>query len=242
MIKTPERLRVPLSQIDTNDTTFKFRLDMPEDEIKPLSSSMQQSGLLNPIKLRKKGDKYQMIAGWERLQSAENLGWKDIPAEVYPEISYMEAYDINIADNQLRTPLSPLETSNLIANMKNNLKLSVIEISERLGYGTPLVYDYLKLVEVKPEIKQAVHLEKINLQDAIRLQRIPDTQQLKTLEKSISEEWTHQRFRRARIRFTFPEQLRFDPDKRKKMAWLLNFTVNERIINLFFLNLLGNMQ
>ena len=191
---TPERMEVPLALIDGSDDTFRFRLEYPESELRPLAQSMAREGLLNPVKLRKKGDKFQVIAGWERLYAAELQEWESVPADVYDGISDSQAYYINFADNQLRSPLSELETSNQVAKLRFGLEMPVEEITERFGWGTQRVYDLLKLQEMKPEIQDAVHSGDIHLSDAIALHKMPEPNQLPVLEKAREEGWTHRRY------------------------------------------------
>jgi ParB family chromosome partitioning protein len=118
MTATSVRREIPLNRIDKTEETYRFRLDIPKDEIEFLMKNMQLQGLINPIKVRKKNDKYQMIAGWERMYSADPLGWETILADVYIDLTDEDAYKINMADNLIKSPLSSLEVSNMMAEMK----------------------------------------------------------------------------------------------------------------------------
>ena len=189
-----ERRDIPLNQIDGDDTRFRFRIDFPMEEISVLMKSMEKQGLLNPVKLRKKDEGHQLLAGWERYLAAKALGWETIPADVYPNLTDREAYAINFADNQLRSQLSELETSNQIACMRNAQGYSVKDIATQLGSNPQKVYDLLKLQEMKQEIREAVHKGKISLSDAVALHKMPESHQLTVLSKGINEGWNHRRY------------------------------------------------
>lgn len=188
-------IEIPFDSLDLHDNRFKFRIDFPETEINLLAKNIETQGLLNPPKVRKNGQVYQIISGWERVKAVQKLGWEKITVEVYAGITDAEAYNINMADNLLRHDLSELEISNLVTNLHLNLGYSVEEISKQLGYATSRIYDLLKLAKLDLKIQEAVHIGTLSLSSAIRLSRIPKEEQERIFEKGLNENWTHDRYR-----------------------------------------------
>jgi len=144
-MKVSERSEIPVDLIDFEDTQFMFRLDLPEEEIRRLEDSIKRSGQLNPIKVRRKGDRYQIIAGRERAVAVRNLADRTVLADVYENITDEEAFEISILDN-LRASLSDLEVANQVRLLRSRLGYSVKDISGIYGWGTDRVYEDRKSV------------------------------------------------------------------------------------------------
>jgi ParB/RepB/Spo0J family partition protein len=185
---------VLLSKIDGTDVRFKFRTDFPEEEVKRLAASMARTGLLNRVKLWKIDERYIIIAGWERVHAAEYNNWETIPADVYEGISLEQAFEINMADNVIRSSLSEMELSNQISRFRYVLEKNVEDIAKIYGWNKQRVYDLLTVQKVKPEIQDALHKGEINLSGAIALSKMPESRQVNILNKSVKEDWSHRRY------------------------------------------------
>ena len=73
-----ELRRIPLGQIRPNP--YQPRRVFKEPELAELEASIQASGLLQPISVRRAGGQFELISGERRLKAAGRLGWGDIPA------------------------------------------------------------------------------------------------------------------------------------------------------------------
>ena len=69
---------------------FQIRQTIDEDALCELASSMHQAGLLQPILVRSKGERFEIVAGERRFRAAKLLGWASIPCQVQ-ELSDLEA-------------------------------------------------------------------------------------------------------------------------------------------------------
>ena len=98
---------------DVFQPEFQSRLIIHQNELKPLSESIKDIGLLNPILVRPFGNKYQLICGQRRLEACRLLGWTEIPAEV-DNLSDDEALRIHFDENDLKVKLSPYELGRFV--------------------------------------------------------------------------------------------------------------------------------
>jgi ParB/RepB/Spo0J family partition protein len=186
------RTEIDIDDIDWKDTQFKFRMDFDKVEIQRLAKNIDKVGQLNPIKIRLKGDRYQILAGWKRAMAIKLLGDRPIIADVYEDIDDRGAYRINIADNVMRKDLTDIELAHQVKTLKEK-DFSISEIAEMHGCKSTKIYDLLTLSKMSPEIKAAVHNGEIRLYAALELHKFPSSMQLeylmKTEELKLSGRW-----------------------------------------------------
>ena len=186
------RPEIDADDIDWDNIQFRFRMEFDDVEIQRLAKNIEEVGQLNPIKIRLKGDRYQILAGWKRALAIKLLGDRPIIADVYEDIDDRDAYRINIADNVMRENLTDLELAYQVKTLKEN-NFSISEISEMHGCKSTKIYDLLTLSKMVPEIKDAVHNDEIRLFAALELHQFPSSMQLeylmKTKELKLSGRW-----------------------------------------------------
>ncbi len=189
---------VRLEDIDLEDKTFMSRLDFDGEIIRLLAENIKRLGLRNPIGLRPKGDKYQIIYGWERTSAVLSLGWDRIEAKVYTDLSELEAQLQNISDNIEHEDLTTLEIAYQVKRLRDKYGLSIKEVSQIYGGKIQYVYDLLTLTNMREEIKNAVHLGKIGLTHAIEINKFKDSKRLETLKTVIVEKLSISRIKELR--------------------------------------------
>jgi ParB family chromosome partitioning protein len=216
--KWPELKEIPIEDIDFTDRQFCFRLDFSEEELKRQTNSIKINGQLNPSHARKKGKKYQIIAGWKRALGVKRLGDRPLKAFIYSNISDEEAYNINLTDNVIREPLTELEIAYQMDHLKNRFGHGVPELMELYGCGKQKVYDRLSLVDMEQEIKNAIHKRNISLSHAVELNMIPVSRRLEILWKTVEESWSVRKLRGKRKYYTqHPFVDRYTPEDIEKM-------------------------
>ena len=97
-------------------------------------ASIKKEGLLSPIGVRKKGEKYEVVFGNRRLEAVRKLGIKTIDAIVLTGRQKEEDFLLtNLTENIQRQDISPWEYGRIISKLKNKFGLSNSEIAQRLG-------------------------------------------------------------------------------------------------------------
>src|SRR5262249_16460097 len=95
-----------LERIDS--APFQIRQSIAEEGVGEVGTSMKQEGLLQPILVRVKGERFEVVAGERRFRAAKLLQWSTIPCRVV-ELSDLDALVDKILENEQRAERKPLE-------------------------------------------------------------------------------------------------------------------------------------
>ncbi|MBA7620181.1 Nucleoid occlusion protein [subsurface metagenome] len=182
--------KFPLNLIDEADEEFQARLDYDEEELEGLRQDMAQNGQRNPVGLIQKGDRYQLIYGFQRVKAIRSLGWESVRANIYESASGKELYLQSFSDNIRHEDLSDLETALSLRFLKEQFNYSIEELAQTLGRKSVTVYNLLRLTTLEDEIKAAVHRGQISLTQAMEISRFPDFKRLKILDQTIKEQFS----------------------------------------------------
>ena len=195
---------VPISLIDDfADHPFQVRDD---EDMERLIQSIDNNGVLNPVILRKNGERYELIAGHRRKHACLRLGISGIPA-IVRELSRDEAVVEMVDSNLQREHILPSEKAYAYkmkmdamkrkagrpkensTPMVSNLRTDEI-IGEESGESREQVRRYIRLTELIPELLTMVDEEKIAFRPAVELSYLTEDEQRDLLETIESEEAT----------------------------------------------------
>ena len=195
---------VPISLIDDfAEHPFQVRDD---EDMERLVQSIDNNGVLNPVILRKNGDRYELIAGHRRKHACLRLGISGIPA-IVRELSRDEAVVEMVDSNLQREHILPSEKAYAYkmkmdamkrkagrpkensTPMVSNLRTDEI-IGEESGESREQVRRYIRLTELIPELLTMVDEEKIAFRPAVELSYLTEDEQRDLLETIESEEAT----------------------------------------------------
>jgi ParB family chromosome partitioning protein len=141
---------------------YQPRKNFNDDDQKKLIASVKQSGIIQPIVVRKAADKgYEIIAGERRWRAAQAAGLKEVPI-VIREATDMEAAAISLIENILREDLNPLEEANAYVTLIETFKLSQEEISNRAGKDRSTIANTVRLLKLPAKVKEALIEKKIS--------------------------------------------------------------------------------
>ena len=99
-------VEVNVYEVDSNP--FQPRSEFGEEELASLAESIKHHGLIQPISVRRVGDRYQLVAGERRLRAAIKAGWQQVPAQIV-EVDDRQLAELAIVENLHRKDLNPLE-------------------------------------------------------------------------------------------------------------------------------------
>ena len=150
---------VAVDQIDPNP--FQPRRSFPADKLKELADSIRNSGVVQPVLVRRSSGRYQLIAGERRWRAAREAGLATIPA-VVREIGDRDALELALTENLLREDLNPLEAAHGYAALQQKHGLSHEEIAGRLGLDRSTVTNTLRLLRLPPELQDMIAQEEIS--------------------------------------------------------------------------------
>ena len=148
------------------------RLDFYDETIEGLAESIRENGLLQPISVRKQGDKYELIAGERRYRACLLLGKETIEAIVYDKTDE-ESATLSLIENIQRESLNAVEQAMAMQRIMNNENITQVELAERLGYQQSTVANKLRLLKLPDYIKNALARGTISERHARALLKVP---------------------------------------------------------------------
>ncbi|TQR20027.1 ParB/RepB/Spo0J family partition protein [Psychrobacillus vulpis] len=145
--------QIALEKIKPNP--FQPRKIFDEEAMKDLSESIKEHGVLQPIILRKKGSKYEIVVGERRFRASELAGLDEIPA-VIRELNDQQMMEIAILENLQREDLTPIEEAEAYQNLMENLSLTQEQLAFRLGKSRPHIANHIRLLTLPEEVRNSI--------------------------------------------------------------------------------------
>lgn len=145
--------QVALDLIDPNP--YQPRRAFSEEGLKELADSIRATGLIQPVLLRRKDARYQLVAGERRWRAARLAGVQHLPA-IVRELSDKEALELSLTENLLRQDLNAIEVAHAYSSLQEQFKLSHEEIADRLGIKRATVSNTLRLLRLAPSIQEMI--------------------------------------------------------------------------------------
>ena len=168
------------------------RKEFAEDELKALSSSIKEHGVLQPLLVVKEGSKYKIVAGERRWRASKMAGLTEVPA-IVRSLEAQERLEISIIENAQREDLNAIEMATAYAKLKSQFNLSEEEIAERVGKSKPAVVNTMRLLNLPDDAKRAMVEHKLT-EGVMRPLINADPELIeKILPKIIEEGWTARR-------------------------------------------------
>lgn len=165
-----EIVKIRLNKIIPNRN--QPRLDFYDDSIKGLAESIRQNGLLQPITVRKAGDKFELIAGERRYRACMLNGDKDIEA-IIMESTDEESANLALIENIQREDLNAIEQAMAMRRIMRSENITQNELADRLGYKQSTVANKLRLLKLPDYIKKAISMGTITERHARALLNVP---------------------------------------------------------------------
>ncbi len=159
-----------------------------EEEMKELTDSIREKGILQPILIREEGDGYEVIAGERRLRAARTLNLEKIPA-IIKKASNQEALVLALVENIQREELNPIEEAEAFQRLITEFHLAQEHVATAVGKNRSTISNTLRLLRLPEEIKKEVIDGKISMGHARALLSIENIQkQREIFEKIVQKE------------------------------------------------------
>ena len=176
---------VAVSLIDANP--YQPRLDFDEEELAELKESLDQHGMLQPIVLRQKGDRYEIVAGERRLRAAIEAGWEKAPAIIIT-VDDRQMAELALTENMQRRDLNPLEKAAAFRNYLDLYGGTHEELAARLALDRSTVSNLMRLLELNEEVQVMTRRGEISQGHARALLPLEDWDQLEMAQRIVAEE------------------------------------------------------
>ena len=159
---------------------YQPRQTFAPQELIELTASLKQSGLLQPILVRRKGDGiYELISGERRWRAAKEAGLETIQA-VIRNCGDEESIVLALVENLQRTDLNPMEMARAYHRMMNEFGLTQDIIARRVGCERSSIANVVRLIQLPSEVQQMIETNQLSMGHAKVILGIPgQNEQLK---------------------------------------------------------------
>jgi len=137
------------------------RTNFTEAKLNELAQSIRINGVVQPIIVRKKGAKYEIVAGERRWRASQKAGLLKIPA-IVKEIKDEKLLELALIENIQRQELNAIEEAKAYKNLVETVGLTQEMIAERVGKNRTVITTFLRLLKLPDDIQNLVVEEKIS--------------------------------------------------------------------------------
>ena len=135
---------------------FQPRKIFNEEALQELAESIKEHGIIQPIVVRKKEKKYEIIAGERRFRAAKLAGLKEVPA-IVKEMTEQQMMEVAILENLQREDLTPIEEAEAYSSLIENLNFTQEELAKRLGKSRPHIANHIRLLQLPENVRQLMN-------------------------------------------------------------------------------------
>jgi len=150
-----------------------MRLEISPEEIEELAQSIEERGLLQPILVTPRKDRFEIIAGDRRYLAHEKLGIKKIQCKVVESDEESIVID-RATENLQRRDLSAFEEGMIYGNLRDKMGFTIGDIAKKMGKGPGRVERRLSILRMPDSFQKALHYGKISMTVAEELWSTPD--------------------------------------------------------------------
>ena len=164
------------------------RKEFDADGLEELAQSIRQYGILQPILVNNSEGYYKIIAGERRWRAAKLAGLEKVPILV-KELTEEKAFEISLIENIQRQDLNPIEEALAYRRLMDEYHMTQETVAERVGKSRPAVANFLRLLQMEPEVQQWVQDGSLSLGHAKVLSGV-SAGQTELAKKAIEEGWS----------------------------------------------------
>jgi ParB family transcriptional regulator, chromosome partitioning protein len=178
---------------------FQPRSQIGEADLAELTASIEASGLLQPVIVRPRNGKYELIAGERRWRAVQRLGWTKISA-IVRDVDDPTLLTLALIENLQRDDLTPIDEAMGYQRLGEEFELPQAEIARLVGRDRSTVANLLRLLKLPDEVKALVQERKLSEGHARALLALSDEAELAKLAKEAVEQGWSVRETEIRVR------------------------------------------
>ncbi|MCP4035310.1 MAG: ParB/RepB/Spo0J family partition protein [bacterium] len=175
----PTLLRV--AEIDPNPEQPRRVFD--QAQLQELSESIKRHGVLQPVVVRRSGDRYELIVGERRWRATQVAGLKTIPA-VVADVATQDRLEIAIIENVQRQDLNPIELAHAYRALVES-GATQDEIGKRVSKDRSSIANHLRLLDLSREIQQDIEQARISMGHAKALLQVANPERRRHLRDRV---------------------------------------------------------
>ncbi len=193
------------------------RKEFDESAMYDLMNSIKEHGIINPIVVIRRGEKYMIIAGERRYRAAIMAGLEKVPVLV-KNYSEKEIQEISLIENLQREDLNPIEAAYGMKKLMEEYRLTQEVLAERLGKSRPAIANTLRLLTLDETVVNLVREGKLSSGHARTLVPVPREEQAALAAECVKNGWSVREAERAVKQYLNPPEV-LAKEKEKKNAF-----------------------
>ncbi len=163
---------------------YQPRINFDKEKLEELSNSIKNHGIIQPLIVTKKGEKFELVAGERRFQAAKLAGIEKVPV-IVKEIDNKEKLELAIIENIQRHDLSPIEEAKSYHKLISEFKMSQEEVANKMGKSRSAVANKIRLLSLSIDAVRALNEGKITEGHAKVILSLDDKEKQKALLELI---------------------------------------------------------
>jgi ParB family chromosome partitioning protein len=178
-------LEIDIDLIEPSSAQPRTHFD--EGRLDELAQSIRANGIVQPILVRRRGARYQIIAGERRWRAAQRAGLQKVPS-VVREIPDDKLLELALIENIQRQELNAIEEAHAYKRLIESLGLTQETVAQRVGRDRSFITNYLRLLRLPEDIQRLVEEEKLTTGHARALLGVDDPDIQRKVAHNIIEQ------------------------------------------------------
>jgi ParB family chromosome partitioning protein len=206
----PTRLPAPVAPPSTHEdiaqtisvdaiepNPYQPRRVFQNEKLSELAQSIRANGIIQPIVVRRVGDKFQLVAGERRWRASKLAGLAQVPV-VIQDIPDDRLLEITLVENIQREDLNPIETAHAFSRMASELSLTAEQIGQRTGKDRTTITNFMRLLALPTDLQQLIAERRLSAGHARCLLALPGPDlQREVAEKAVAQGWSVRQLERT---------------------------------------------
>jgi len=206
-----EQYEVEVDLIDASPLQPRTHFD--QTSLEQLAQSIETHGVVQPVVLRRKNDRYELVAGERRWRAAKMAGLNRIPA-VVREIHDKDLLELALIENIQREDLNPIEEAQAYKNLIEAVGLTQESLAVRVGRDRSYITNYLRLLRLPDDIQHLVAEGKLSTGHARTLLGLEQVDEQRRLARKIVERGLSVRETEKLVRHLSSRTVQKDPQQK----------------------------
>jgi ParB family chromosome partitioning protein len=171
-----------ISEIAANP--YQPRTKFSEISLEDLKESIAERGVLQPVIVRKKAGRYELVAGERRLRAAKLAKLETIPVMI-KQVSDSEALEIALVENLQREDLNPIDEARGYSELIKRFNLTQEELAQKISKDRSTIANVLRLLNLPEEVKAGLENGKINMGHARALLGLTEEKHIRSVYRTV---------------------------------------------------------
>ena len=183
-VATEDPNTISISLIDPSPLQPRGIFD--DTKLEELAQSITANGVVQPLIVRPREDRFELIAGERRWRAAQRAGLTRVPA-IVRDVSDDKVLELALIENIQREDLNPIEEARAYKNLIETVGLTQELVAERVGRDRSYVTNFLRLLKLPEDIQDLVQTGRLSVGHARTLLGLPDVAAQRRLARKVIE-------------------------------------------------------